>query len=162
MRLMLNMLEPTIFPRAIWVFFLTAAAIEAASSGSDVPHAISVREMNASLTPKDFAMITALSTKKSQLVISSASPPATFTAASQSGVLSCCAVLLLCGCTGIGQAVLAFAGFASFSLLEEAAFISLAVLAFFRLKKLTALIGDHLPPPPTEDDVKKMEKKLKK
>ena len=77
-------------------------------------------------------------------------------------VLSYCAVLLLCGCTGIGQAVLAFAGYTGFSMIEEAAFIALAVLAFFRLKKLTALIGDHLPPPPTEDDVKKMEKKLKK
>ncbi|MBR4959511.1 MAG: hypothetical protein IKY52_01285 [Clostridia bacterium] len=77
-------------------------------------------------------------------------------------VLTYCAVLLLCGCTGIGQAVMAFAGYGSFNLIEEAAFIALAALAFFRLKKLPALIGDHLPPPPTEDEVRKMEKKLKK
>ena len=56
------------------MFFLSAAAIEAANSGSDVPQAIRVSDINASLTPNDFAIITALSTKKSQLVINIASP----------------------------------------------------------------------------------------
>ena len=45
----LNILDPTILPKAILVFFLMAAAMDAASSGSDVPQAIRVRDMNESL-----------------------------------------------------------------------------------------------------------------
>lgn len=77
-------------------------------------------------------------------------------------VLAYNAVLLLCGCTGIGQAVLAFTDRGHFQLLEEAAFIALAVLAFIRLHGLSARIGDHVPPPPTEDEIKKMAKKARK
>ena len=88
MSVILNMLEPMILPKANWVFFFMAAATEAASSGSEVPQAMSVREIIASLTPNDFAICTALSTKKSQLVMSTASPPTTFIVASQSGVFS--------------------------------------------------------------------------
>lgn len=47
--------------------------MDAASSGREVPHAIRVSEMNASLTPNDFATATALSTNRSQLVTSRAS-----------------------------------------------------------------------------------------
>ena len=65
-----------------------AAATEAASSGSEVPQAMSVSEIIASLTPNDFATCTALSTKKSQLVMSTARPPITFITASQRGVFS--------------------------------------------------------------------------
>ena len=71
----LNIFDPTILPKAMLVFFLIAAAIDAASSGSDVPQAISVSDMNESLTPKDFAMSTDTSTKVSQLNIRTASPP---------------------------------------------------------------------------------------
>ena len=76
------------FPRASCVFFLAAAVTDAASSGSEVPQAMSVREMKASFTPKDFAMHTALSTKRSQLVISNAKPPTTLRVASHIGHLS--------------------------------------------------------------------------
>ena len=82
------MLEPTMLPSAISVFFLTAAAMDAASSGKDVPQAINVRDMKASFTPNDLATSTALSTKKSQLVISKAKPPRIFTKASQIGDFS--------------------------------------------------------------------------
>ena len=58
--------------------------------------------------------------------------------------------------------MLAFTGHRQFQLLEEAAFIALAALAFIRLKGLPALIGDHMPPPPTEDEIKKMAKKAGK
>ena len=73
----LNMLEPMILPNAISVFRFTAAAIEAANSGNDVPHAISVSEIKASFTPNDLAIVTALSTKRSQLIISRVRPPTT-------------------------------------------------------------------------------------
>ena len=82
------MLEPMMLPSASWVFFLNAAATDAASSGREVPHAMRVSDMNASLTPKDFATDTALSTKKSQLVISTARPTATFPVAIQMDTFS--------------------------------------------------------------------------
>ena len=78
MSVILKMFDPIIFPRAMLVFFFTAATTDAANSGSDVPHAISVNEMKASLTPNDFAISTALSINMSQLVISKARPPTTF------------------------------------------------------------------------------------
>jgi hypothetical protein len=84
-QVILNIFEPIIFPRASCVFFLNAAATDAASSGNDVPHAIRVRDMKASPTPKDFAISTALSTKKSQLMISIANPAATLITDIQSG-----------------------------------------------------------------------------
>ena len=61
---MLKMFEPTTLPSAICVFFFSAAASDAASSGNDVPHAISVIEINASFTPHFVAIATASSTKK--------------------------------------------------------------------------------------------------
>ena len=70
------------------LFFFTAAASDAASSGNDVPQAMRVSEMIASLTPNDLATATALSTKKSQLVMRIASPPNNFIMASHIGVLS--------------------------------------------------------------------------
>lgn len=70
----LNMLEPTMLPRASLVFFLRAAVTDAASSGRDVPHAISVIDMNASLTPNDLAIFMAFDTKRSQLTASIARP----------------------------------------------------------------------------------------
>ena len=66
------------FPNANCVFFFNAATSEAANSGSEVPHAMSVNEINASFTPKFFAIRTALSTKKSQLTISIGKPNNTF------------------------------------------------------------------------------------
>ena len=84
-----------ILPNAISVFFLTAAATEAASSGNDVPQAISVNEMKASFTPKDFAMSTALSTNKSQLVISNTNPPTTLITANHKGVASSASTILV-------------------------------------------------------------------
>ena len=70
-----------ILPNANCVFFLQAAATEAANSGKDVPQAIKVNEIIASLTPQDLAITIALSTKKSQLVINNAKPPIIFNSA---------------------------------------------------------------------------------
>ncbi|MBQ8642858.1 MAG: hypothetical protein IJ480_11655 [Clostridia bacterium] len=77
-------------------------------------------------------------------------------------VLAYTSVILLAGGIGLGQAVTALLGNAQFNLIEETAFVAAAALAFFRLKQLPALIADHLPPPPTEDEVKKAEKKNRK
>lgn len=77
-------------------------------------------------------------------------------------VFTYCFVILICGTVGLGQAIAAFAGCSSFNLIGETAFLAAAALAFFRLKSLPSLLGDHLPPPPTEEEVKKAEKKLKK
>ena len=74
MNAMLKIFEPTTLPKANSVFRLAAAATEAASSGSDVPHAISVIDIKASFTPHSVAIFTALSTKKSQPTISTAKP----------------------------------------------------------------------------------------
>ena len=81
----LNMFEPMIFPSASEVFFFTAAAMDAASSGREVPHATSVSDMKASFTPHPRAMTMALSTKLSQLNIKTASPATTLRIAIQSG-----------------------------------------------------------------------------
>jgi hypothetical protein len=56
-----------------------AAASDAASSGNDVPQAISVMEINASFTPHFVAITTASSTKKWQPVTSTPRPTTTFT-----------------------------------------------------------------------------------
>ena len=82
------MFEPTTFPSAMLVFFFNAAAIEAASSGSDVPQAINVSDMKASFTPNDFAITTALSTNMSQLYTSTARPPNTLSTAIHIGPVS--------------------------------------------------------------------------
>jgi len=71
-------------------------------------------------------------------------------------------VLLLTGACGLAEVILSFAGYTQFSMIEGAAFLAAAALAFFRLQKLPLLIGDHLPPPPTEDEVKKAAKKKQK
>lgn len=71
-------------------------------------------------------------------------------------------VLLLCGTVGLGQALAALLGYGPFSLIGETAFLAAAALAFCRLKSLPSLLGDHLPPPPTEDDVKKAARKNRK
>lgn len=71
-------------------------------------------------------------------------------------------VILLTGGYGLAELILSFTGNGQFSIIEGAAFFGAAGLAFFRLKQLPALIGDHLPPPPTEDEIRKAEKKQKK
>ena len=75
------MLDPMMLPRAISVFFLSAAVIDAASSGREVPQAIRVMEMAASLMFHALAIFIALSTKKSQLVTRIARPPTTLSMA---------------------------------------------------------------------------------
>ena len=62
-----------------------AAAIEAASSGREVPQAMRVSEITASLMPSILATWTAFSTKRSQLKISTARPAITVRIAFQSG-----------------------------------------------------------------------------
>jgi hypothetical protein len=75
-------------------------------------------------------------------------------------VFTYCFVILICGTVGLGQAIAAFAGCGSFNLIGETAFLAAAALAFFRLKSLPSLLGDHLPPPPTEEEVKKQNRGL--
>lgn len=87
MSVILKMFDPIIFPRAMLVFFLTAATTDAANSGRDVPQAIRVNEIKASLTPNDLATSTALSMKMSQLVMSSNRPPITFRMEIHSGLV---------------------------------------------------------------------------
>ena len=77
-QVILKIFEPITLPNANCVFFFSAATSEAANSGNEVPQAMSVNEINASLTPKFFAIKTALSTKKSQLTISIGKPSPTF------------------------------------------------------------------------------------
>lgn len=60
---MLNILEPIMFPNANSVFFLNAAVSDATNSGKDVPHAISVIDINAWSTPSCSAIASAESTK---------------------------------------------------------------------------------------------------
>ena len=73
-RSMLKMFEPITFPKAIWLFFLSAALIDAASSGSEVPTAITVIPIKASLTPKLLAIELPELTKSLPPMISPASP----------------------------------------------------------------------------------------
>ena len=82
----LKIFEPTILPNANCVFFLHAATTEAANSGNEVPQAISVSEIIASLTPHDLAILTASSTNISQLTINTPRPTTTFTMANHNGV----------------------------------------------------------------------------
>lgn len=59
----LNRLLPITFPIAISGFFFSAATIEVASSGNEVPPATRVRPITDSLTPNERAMFIAPSTK---------------------------------------------------------------------------------------------------
>jgi len=77
-------------------------------------------------------------------------------------VLAYASVILLAGSVGLGQAVSALTGNTAFSLIEQAAFLAAAGLSYCRLKQLPSLIADYLPPPPTEDEIKKAEKRLAK
>ena len=79
---------------------LSYLGMDAASSGREVPHAMRVRDMKASLTPNDLAISTALSTKKSQLIISTARPPMTLISASHIGPVSS-SFLLSCACSAV-------------------------------------------------------------
>ena len=72
---MLNIFEPTTFPKAISDFFLHAAVIDAVSSGNEVPHAIIVKDIIESEIPHDWASITDESTKNFEDIISSVKPP---------------------------------------------------------------------------------------
>ncbi len=70
--------------------------------------------------------------------------------------------LVLTGGAGLAQAVLALLGNPQFSLVREVAFAAIAALAFFRLRQLSSLLGDHMPPPPTEEEIRKWMKKTAK
>ena len=54
----LKVFEPIAFPTAISSSFLRAAAIEVASSGSEVPQATIVSPISVSVTPNDLAIVT--------------------------------------------------------------------------------------------------------
>lgn len=66
----LKIFDPMIFPRARSVFFLYAAMIEVASSGSEVPIAIIVSPITLSESPKYLAMSVAPLTIRSPPKIS--------------------------------------------------------------------------------------------
>ncbi len=67
--------------------------------------------------------------------------------------------IVLTGGASLAFAVLALLGDTSFSLVREIAFAAIAALAFFRLRQLGSLLGDHMPPPPTEEEIRKYGKK---
>lgn len=77
-------------------------------------------------------------------------------------VLANVSVILLTGAYGLAEVILSVTGNMQFSMVEGVAFLAAAALAFFRLQKLPSLLGDHLPPPPTEDEVKKAARKKQK
>ena len=70
MKRILKIFDPMIFPRARSVFFLYAAMIEVASSGSEVPIAIIVSPITLSESPKYLAMSVAPLTIRSPPKIS--------------------------------------------------------------------------------------------
>ena len=70
----LNKFEPMILPKAKSFSPLRAAAIELASSGSDVPMATIVRPISKSLTPSVRAIATAPHTKARELATSNSNP----------------------------------------------------------------------------------------
>lgn len=64
------------------------------------------------------------------------------------------------GLTGVIMALCGNAqGNAPFDLIQSALFLGVGAMAFFRVRQLPELIGDHLPPPPTKDEIKKYAKK---
>ncbi len=67
--------------------------------------------------------------------------------------------ILITGGLGLGQAILAATGNIHFSLIREMAYVAMGGLAFCRLKSLTALVADHLPPPPSTEDIRKAARK---
>ncbi len=67
--------------------------------------------------------------------------------------------LLLTGSISLGQSILACTGSSAFSLLHNFALIATAVFSFFRLLSLTFLLGDHMPPPPSADEIRKSQRK---
>ncbi len=67
--------------------------------------------------------------------------------------------IVLTGGAGMAHAILAILGNPMFSLIRETALAAIAALAFFRLRQLGTLVGDHMPPPPTEEDMRKYLKK---
>ncbi|MBQ8401865.1 MAG: hypothetical protein IJX14_08050 [Clostridia bacterium] len=76
-------------------------------------------------------------------------------------VFSHLSVILLTGVYGLGGLILSVCGVGGFSMIESAAYLSAAALGFFRLQQFPSLIGDHIPPPPTEDDIRKAAKQKK-
>jgi len=73
-------------------------------------------------------------------------------------------LILVGGGIGLGQCVLFFLDGApmEISLLEQAAYVSMAGLALCRLHQYPSRIGDHVPPPPSKDDIKKEQKRRQK
>ena len=71
----LNKLLPTTLQMAISGFFLKAATMDVASSGSDVQPATKVSPITDSLTPRILAMTLARSTTRLPPAISAPSPP---------------------------------------------------------------------------------------
>ena len=80
----LNRLEPRTLPMARSFSFLRAAAMQEASSGSEVPTATTVRPMTRSLTPSDWAMETAPHTSARELAMSNSRPAASQNSATPS------------------------------------------------------------------------------
>lgn len=76
-------------------------------------------------------------------------------------VFSCLLAVLFTGGYGLTGVIVALSGDAQFDLIQSALFLGAGALAFFRVRQLPELIGDHLPPPPTKDEVKKYAKKHK-
>lgn len=79
-------------------------------------------------------------------------------------VFSCLFAVLFTGGYGLAGVIVALAGQSvsgQFDLIQSALFLGVGALAFFRVRQLPDLIGDHLPPPPTKDEIKKYAKKHK-
>ncbi len=74
-------------------------------------------------------------------------------------LLGCLFALVFTGGYGLTGVIVALCGDIQFDLIQSAMFIGVGALAFFRVRQLPDLIGDHLPPPPTKDEIKKYAKK---
>lgn len=77
-------------------------------------------------------------------------------------IFACLFAVLFTGAYGLTGVIVALAGQSlQFDLIQSAMFLGVGALAFFRVRQLPDLIGDHLPPPPTKDEIKKYAKKHK-
>jgi len=72
-------------------------------------------------------------------------------------------LFLVFGGIALGQCAVAliFETRGRYELLAQASTVAAAGLAFCRLRRYPSLVGDHVPPPPSKDDIKKEEKRLK-
>lgn len=76
-------------------------------------------------------------------------------------LFSALTTVLFTGGYGLTGVILALTGDPQFDLIQSALFVGAGGLAFCRVSALPSLIGDHIPPPPTKDEIKKYAKKHK-